>query len=121
MDREQLVKKLRNWEMHLEVVVGTLAFGLAVGCAGISNDYIALVASVISIYISFRAIDLGAHHFPAELLALRENSQKTRRQMIEHAYAELQLKKMKTPLLYFGILSLFVVALMLYGSIISII
>ncbi|PFG54141.1 hypothetical protein ATG98_3342 [Marinobacter sp. LV10R520-4] len=121
MDREQLVKKLRSWEVHLEVVVGTLAFGLAVGCAGIGNNYIALAASVISIYISFRAIDVGAHYFPTEILELRENSQKTRRQIVEHAYVELQLKKTKTPLLYLGILSLFVVALMSFWSILAII
>ncbi|SOB77393.1 hypothetical protein SAMN04488490_3198 [Marinobacter sp. LV10R510-11A] len=110
MDQEQLENKLRSWQRHLDEVVGILAFALAVSCAGISNSGIALVASAASIYVSFRAMDLGAHYFPEDLLELRESTRKTMRQKLEHDYAEGQLKKLKTPLLYMGFVSLFLVA-----------
>jgi hypothetical protein len=112
MDREQLENKLRSWQRHLDEVVGILAFALAVSCAGISNSVIALVASGFSIYVSLRAMDLGAHYFPDDLLELRENTGKTLRQKIEHDYAEGRLKKLRTPLLYIGFVSLFSVAVM---------
>ena len=121
MDRDLVIKKLRRWEMHFELVVGTLAFGLAIGCAGINNHFVAVVASLISLYICFKAIDLGNHHFPEELLELRENPRKTKRELIEHAYAELQLDKMKTPIIYLGMLSLLIVFFMSVLSFASII
>ena len=111
MDREQLANKLQSWQKHLDEVVGILAFALAVSCAGISNSGIALIASAASTYVSLRAMDLGAHYFPEDLLELRESTHKTMRQKLEHDYAEGKLKKMKTPLLYIGFVSLFLVAL----------
>ncbi|WP_303288789.1 hypothetical protein [Marinobacter sp. SS8-8] len=121
MDRESLVKSLRDWQNHLEMKVGATGIALAVGCASIPNDYLALFFVVVALYTCFKAIDLGAHQFPEDLLELRTKLCKTKREVVEHDYAELQLQKMKTPLLYMGILSLLMVATKNYVSILSII
>jgi len=121
MDRESLVKSLRDWQIHLEMKVGATSFALALGCASIPSDYLSLISALVALYIHFKIIDFGAHQFPKDLLELRAKFCKTKRELLEQEYAELQLQKVKTPLLYIGILSLLMVAIKSYGSILSII
>lgn len=107
MDRALLINKLNAWQKHLDVVVGVLAFNLALGCVSISNGWISIVACGLSIYICLRVMDLGYDYFPGDVTRLRQNNKKTRREVIELSLAEKKLGKLKTPLLYTGFLSLY--------------
>lgn len=98
--------ELSEWQTHLEIIVGSVAFGLAVGCLGINNNYVAFLASAASIFVCMKLTSVGVRHFPSELVKLRGKNKKTSTDNAKLRVLEPQVRSMQTPVYSFGFLCL---------------